>query len=191
MSKNKWSVYIDKIPYTENGKFWVSFESNPGLKKTKANIYGRCLPCIQTLYHQLKEGCCEITLGNAYSCWKITAIVKSLEECLSLLHEFERRFPFGHVYGKLGTGRTNSETMVVVFHAENAAEMSQLRAKLEMCLSGLDGKKPVQISRACSVLYDDILGDWQDWLPVTKIKHPENVDGLMERLKKILYRAVM
>jgi len=191
MSKNKWSIYLDKIPYTETGKFWVSFESNPGLKKTKANIYGRCLPCIQGLYHQLKEGHCEIILGNAYNCWKITAIVKNLEECLSLLCEFERRFPSGHVYGKLGSGRANSETMVVVFHAEAVAEMSQLRAKLEMCLSGLGIKKSVQISRACSVLYDDILGDWQDWLPVTKIQHPENVDGLMERLRKILYSSEM
>jgi hypothetical protein len=191
MGKDEWCIFLQRIPYSESGKFWVGFESNPGLKKTKENIYGRCLPCIQSLYHQLKEGRCEITLGNAYNCWKITAIVESLEECLSLLHEFERRFPFGHVYGKLGSGRINSETMVVVFHAENAAEMSQIRGRLEMCFSGLGGKKPVWISRACSVLYDDILGDWQDWLPVTKIKHPENVDGLMERLKKILYGAVM
>jgi len=191
MGKDEWHIYLGKIPYSESGKFWVSFESNPGLKKTKENIYERCLPCIQGLYYQLKEGHCEITLGNAYNCWKITAIVKNLEECLSLLCEFERRFPSGHVYGKLGSGRANSETMVVVFHAENAAEMSQLRAKLEMCLSGLGSKKPVQISRACSVLYDDILGDWQDWLPVTKIKHPENVCGLMERLRKILYSSEM
>ena len=191
MGKDEWHIYLEKIPYTESGKFWVSFESNPGLKKTKANIYGRCLPCIQGLYYQLKEGCSEITLGNAYDCWKITAIVNSLEECISLLHEFEKKFPSGHVYGKLGSGRSNSETMVVVFHAENAAERDRIRAELEMCLSMLNGKNPVQISRACSVLYDDILGDWQDWLPITKIKHPENVDNLMERLRRILYRAVM
>lgn len=191
MSHREWHIYVNKIPFSKNGRFWVSFESDPALRKTKANIYGRCLPCIQSLYFQLKEGRHEITLGNAYNCWKITAVLNGIDECISLLSEFERRYPGWHVYGKLGSGRVNSETKVVVFHAENVAERDRIRAALEKCLPAVKSNRGIQISRACSVLYDDILGDWHDWLPVTKIKYPENVNSLLERLRRILYTAAM
>ena len=100
MNKPEWRIYVGRIPYNEKGNFWVSFESDQSLKKTKENIYGRCLPCIQGLYHQLKEGHNEIILGNSYNCWKVTAAVNGFEECLELLYKFERRFPGGHVYVK-------------------------------------------------------------------------------------------
>lgn len=191
MKQDEWHIYLDKFPYPQSGCFWVSFESNPDLKKTKSNIYGRCLPCIQNLYQQLKEGHREITLGPAYNCWKITAIVKGFEECLTLLCEFERKFPVGHVYGKLGSGRSNSETMVVVFHAENASERDRLRKAWEESLKQVTISGEIQISRACSILYNDILEDWRKWRPTTPIKHPENVGRLLERIKQILYRTVM
>lgn len=129
---------MGRIPYNEKGNFWVSFESDQSLKKTKENIYGRCLPCIQGLYHQLKEGHNEIILGNSYNCWKVTAAVNGFEECLELLYKFERRFPGGHVYGKFGSGRINSETKVVVFHTEDIAERDRIRKALEECLSEMD-----------------------------------------------------
>ncbi|MBW2642788.1 MAG: hypothetical protein JRC89_05305 [Deltaproteobacteria bacterium] len=191
MSQLEWHIYLDKIPFSKSGRFWVSFESDPGLKKTKTNIYDRCLPCIQNLYHQLKLGLKEISLGNAYNCWKIIAIVKRFEDGISLLSEFERRYPVGHIYGKLGSGRGNLETRVVVFHAEDVAERDRIRTALEKCLPAVKSNRGVQISRACAVLYDDLLGDWHDWLPVTKIKYPENVGNLLERLRGILYSAVM
>jgi len=52
-------------------------------------------------------------------------------------------------------------------------------------------KRSVQVSRACAVLYADILGDWRKWKPVTRIKHPERVEALIDRIKKTLFRAVL
>jgi len=191
MNKKDWRIYLGKIPYDKKGNFWVSFESDPGLKKTKDNIYGRCLPCIENLYQQLKDGCHEIVLGTAFNCWKITAIVIGFEECISLLNEFEKRFPLGHVYGKLGSGRPDSKTRVVVFHAENSKERDRLQTALKICLPEVNRDGEVIISRACGILYDDILGDWRQWKPIAPIKYPRNVRELLKRIKEMLYRSTM
>lgn len=189
MSRPKWRIYLGRIPHSKNSDFWVSFESDPRLKTTRDNIYERCLPCIENLYRQLKEGRQEITLGNAYHCWKITAVLKGWEECLSLLYEFEKRFPVGHVYGKFGSGQSDSKTRVVVFHTDRAGERDRIRKALEVCLPEIDQNGMIQISRACAVLYHDILGDWRNWRPITPIIHPENTVRLLERIKETLYRA--
>lgn len=191
MSEPRWQIYIAEIPYSETENFWVSFESDPGLKTTKANIYGRCLPCIQSLYRQLNAGQDHIELGNAYNCWKVTAIVKGVDECLSLLHEFEKTFPGGHVYGKFGSGRPDSDTKAVVFHTETAQERDRIQTALTQCLSRTDQDGEARVSRACAVLYDDILGDWQNWQPKTPIKFPQNVQMLLEKIEKILYQSKM
>ena len=184
-------IYLDKIPSSKTGTFWISFESDPKLKKTKANIYGRCLPCIQNLYEQLKKGVQEIVLGTAYQCWKVTVIVSDCEDCLSLLWEFEREFPQLYVYGKIGNGIENARTRAVVFHAESISEKERIREALEKCLPRVSNVLDVQVSRACSVLYGELLGDWRDWRPITKIKYPENVERVLERIKKVLYWAKM
>ncbi len=191
MSESAWRIYLGEIPHPPEGIFWVSFESDPGMSKTKANIYGRCLPCIQNLYEQLQERKQGITLGNAFNCWKITAIVRDIDEALALLSEFERRFPCGHVYGKFGSGRADAATRVVVFHGESVAERDRLAEALRQCLESLAVSEPVQISRGCAVLYHDILGDWQEWQPVTPMKYPENAAALLEKVKGILYRSAM
>ena len=186
-----WHIYLGRIPNSKDSSFWVSFESDPKLTKTKSNIYNRCLPCIQNLYQQLKKDCTAITLGTAYNCWKITAIVNGLDGCMSLLYEFEKRFSGTHVWGKFGSGRPNSETHAVVFHAENVEVRDWLHFALEKCIDQVDTQADVQISRACAVLYDDLLGDWRNWEETTPIKNPEVVDTLLERLKQILYRSSM
>ena len=191
MTKPEWHIYLGEIPSSAKGNFWVSFESDPGLKKTKANIYGRCLPCIQNLYYQLKEGRNEITLGPAYNCWKMTAVVADIDQCLALLNEFEMRFPGGHVYGKFGSGRANSSTQVVVFHAENEVDRDNIRRALSECLPCVNKNGKVLISRACAVLYDGILGDWRQWLPITPVKNPDKVNEVLERIKKTLFWAIM
>lgn len=191
MCESAWHIYLGKIPHSRDGNYWVSFESDPALKKTNANIYGRCLPCIQNLYEQLQEGKREINLGNAFNCWKITAVVRDLDQALALLDEFEKRFPSGHVYGKFGSGRTDVETRAVVFHAENEAEKDRLQEAVEQCQAPLNVREPVQISRGCAVLYHDILGDWQEWQPVTPIKYPGNAAMLLEKVKSILYRSTI
>ena len=189
--KEAWHIYVGEIPYTEKGDFWVSFESKPNLKKTKANIYGRCLPCIQHLYDQLKAGSTDIHLGSAFQCWKVTAVLDGIEECLSLLHVYEEKFPGGHVYGKFGGGRAFSETKVVVFHTEKERDRDLLRERLEVCLPKVNRKGRVEVSRACAVLYNDILGDWRKWKRVTPLQHPEKVDALIQRIKKALFWAAL
>ena len=191
MDRGSWHIYIAEIPYSEQGNFWVSFESEPGLEKTKGNIYGRCLPCIQHLYEQLKQGAAEIDLGSAYDCWKVTAVLNGVEECLSLLRAYEEKFPEDHVYGKFGSSRPFSQTKVVVFHTEEETARDRVRERLEACLREVNKDREVQVSRACAVLYDGILGDWREWKPVTELKHPEKVEALIRRIREGLFRAVM
>lgn len=189
MEEPQWHIYLGKIPFSEGNNFWVSFESDPRLTKTKSNIYNRCLPCIQNLYDQLKTGCSAIKLGNAYQCWKITAVLKGIEACQALLFEYEQKFPGPHVYGKFGSGHPNSPTHVVVFHAESVKERDRIRSTLKQCIKKIDKNAHIKISRACGVLYDDLLGDWRHWRPTTAIKNPEFADQLLERVKRILFRA--
>jgi len=191
MSKSDFRIFLGEIPHSETDTFWVSFESDLRLRKTKDNIYGRCLPCIQNLYHQLQEGRSEITLGTAYQCWKVTAVVRGVDECLSLLAEFEKLYPGGYVYGKFGSGRPDSETRVVVFHTENKGERDRIEKLLHRCLPGVDEDGEIVVSRACGVLYDGILGDWREWRPVTPIKYPEKVPALLRQIKKTLFWSVM
>ena len=49
-------IYLDKRVWRDSRDNWVSFESDPKLRVTKTNIYGRCVPCITNLYQQLQEG---------------------------------------------------------------------------------------------------------------------------------------
>jgi hypothetical protein len=189
--RDAWHIYVGEIPYTEQGDFWVSFESRPNLQKTKANIYGRCLPCIQHLYDQLKAGATEIDLGPAYHCWKITAVLRGTEECLSLLRVYEEKYPEGHVYGKFGGSRAFSETKVVVFHTEDEIARDQVRERLEACVPEVDKNGRVEVSRACAVLYADILGDWREWQSVTPLRHPEKVESLIQRIKRALFWAAL
>lgn len=191
MTDTEWHIYLTEIPSGREGNYWVSFESDPVMKVTKANIYGRCLPCIQNLYEQLQAGLQEINLGTAFQCWKITSVVRDLDEAMALLGQFEKKFPHGHVYGKLGNGRPGAATTVVVFHAESEVERDRLKGALAQCQESLGFSAPVQISRGCAVLYHDILGDGRDWQHVTVIKHPENAAPLREKIKNLLYRSAM
>ncbi len=188
-SHTPWQIYVGKIPYREGGSFWVSFESDPALKQNKENIYGKCLPCIQNLYGQLRAGSDVITLNSAYNCWKVAAVVSSLDDCLSLLAEYEKRFPGGHVYGKFGASLADAPTRVVVFHTEDEGERDRLVQALGECITVVDPQGRVEISRACAVLYRDILGPWQNWRPVSPVLHPEMVETVRERIREMLYRA--
>ena len=113
------------------------------------------------------------------------------DECLALLYEFEKNFPYGHVYGKFGSGRPGLTTKVVVFHAGTETERDRLQAALEQCLPRINVSGPIQISRGCAVLHHDLFGSWEDWQPVTPIKCEENIENLLNRIKNILYRSAM
>jgi hypothetical protein len=190
-SQPAFRIFVGEIPYSETDTFWVSFESDPHLKKTRDNIYGRCLPCIQNLYRQLQEGRSAITLGTAYQCWKVTAVVSGVEECLALLAEYETCAPREHVHGKFGSGNPELKTKVVVFHADHEAERDRIAALLHRVMPRVDAKGRVIVSRACAILYEGILGDWREWQPITPIRHPEKVHDLMDQIKKTLFWSVM
>ena len=190
MKSNK-HIYISKFPHPDRDSYWISFESDPRLTKTKKDIYDKCLPCIQNLYHQLQEGKSEITLTSAFNCWKIVVVLKSIDECLEFLQRFEEDFLKGRVYGKMGSGRSKSDTRVIVFHAENEKERDQIYEDLKTCIPKVSPEAKVFISRACAVLYEEILGDWREWKRITPIKYPENMTKILERIKNILHYSVM
>jgi len=191
MQKDAWQIYMGEIPHSGGQPFWVSFESDPKLVKTRANIYGRCLPCIQNLYFQLQAGREEIELGNAFNCWKVTAVLKDLDQCLALLERFQNLYPTGHVYGKLGSGQKNAPTRVVVFHTETKSECDRIQMSIQKCLRELDVPEKILISKGCAVLYETILGDWRKWQPKTLVLYPERVEALLERIRKILFWSVI
>ena len=76
------------------------------------------------------------------------------------------------------------KTKVVVFHADNEPERDRIQEALKVCLKEMGLDTTILISRACAVLYEDILGDWREWRPTTPIRYPEKVDPLVsEKLK--------
>ncbi len=188
MAESGLHIYLDKIPFSEGGAFWVSFESHPRLQKSKANIYERCLPCIQNLYYQLKDGLDEIDLGRAYVCWKVTAVVPTLEDALCLLAQMEKDPPLDYIYGKLGTGKSATATKAVVFHAEGMKERELLEQALRNYASRAELKiLDLIVSRGCASLHEELFGPWNRWGPATRVKHPDKVPEILEKIKKMLF----
>jgi len=181
-------IYLDKRVWRNSRDNWVSFESDPKLKVTKQNIYGRCVPCITHLYHQLQEGKEEIELKEAFHCWKVVAVLKDKEECLEVLKEYEERFLGNHyVKGKFGSSLPSQSSKVLMFHTEDAGERDRLFQELEACAETVNPEARVFYQRACTNLYYELLGDWRDWEEVTKVKNPDVRPVLLERIKRLLY----
>ena len=181
-------IFLDKGVWRESGDHWVSFESDPNLRVTKQNIYGRCVPCITNLYEQLLDGKEEIELKEAYRCWKVVAVLRDREECLEVLREYEENFLGDHqVKGKFGSSQPSKESKVLMFHTENDEEKDCLFQELQSCVKKVNRDANVFCQKACANLYQDLLGDWQGWKEVTRIKNPEFRSTLLERIKKLLY----
>lgn len=181
-------IFLDKRVWRNSRDNWVSFESDPKLRVTKQNIYGRCVPCITNLYQQLLDEKEEIELKEAYRCWKVVAVLKDKEECLEVLREYEENFLGDHtVKGKFGSSQPSKESEVLMFHAEDAEEKDRLFEELQSCVKKVNLDAEVFCQKACANLYHDLLGDWKDWKEVTKIKNPEFRPALLERIKKLLY----
>jgi len=181
-------IYLDKRVWKDSKDNWVSFESDPKLKVTKGDIYGRCVPCITHLYQQLQEGKEEIELKEAYQCWKVVAVLKDKEECLEVLKEFEECFLGDHyVKGKFGSSLPSKPSKVLMFHVGEEGERDRLYQELQICARKINPGSNVFYQRACANLYYELLGDWKDWKEVTKIKNPNVRPALLERIKKLLY----
>jgi hypothetical protein len=181
-------IFLDKRVWRNLKENWVSFESDPKLRVTQQNIYGRCVPCISNLYQQLQENKEEIELREAYHCWKVVAVLKNKEECLEVLKEYEENFLDDHyVKGKFGSSQPASSSKVLMFHTEDEGERDRLLEELRVCTQRVNPESKVFYQRACTNLYHDLLGDWKDWKQVTKVKNPEARPALLERIRKLLY----
>ncbi len=181
-------IFFDKRVWRNSENNWVSFESDPKLEVTKRNIYGRCVPCITSLYEQLQSEKDKIELKEAYRCWKVVAVLKDKEECLQVLNEYEKNFLGDqHARGKFGSGDPAKSSRVLMFHTEDEGERDRLFRQLEICSRKVNPQTSVFYQRACTDLYYDLLGDWKEWKQVTCVKNPGVRPVLLERIRKLLY----
>ena len=181
-------IFLDKRVWRDSTDNWVSFESDPKLKVTKGNIYGRCVPCITNLYEQLKAGKEEIELNDVYHCWEVVAVLEDQEECLEVLREYEVNFLGDHrVKGKFGSSLPMKLSKVLMFHIEDEEERDRILKEVQTCVRKVNPNSRVFYQRACANLYYDLLGDWKEWKEVTEIKNLSVPSAVLERIKKLLY----
>jgi hypothetical protein len=181
-------IFLDKSVWRKSRDTWVSFESDPRLRITKQDIYGRCVPCMTGLYEQLQQGREVIELREAFHCWKVIAVLGSQDECLEVLSMYERRFLRDHpVKGKFGSSLPSKPSKVLMFHVEEEKERDRLFDELRACVEEVNPGARVFCQRACTNLYHDLLGDWRKWKQTTSIENPAYRPIVMERIKKLLY----
>ncbi len=185
--KEMGKFYFDRRYYTEKALKWVSFESDPHLAATKQAIYGTCVPCITSLYDQLREGKRVLRLGPAGTCWKVVAVVKDEEECLGLIGEFETRF-LGErrLRGRFGSGDPDRATRVVVFNAPEK-EKERLCEEVAICARHVNPGSEVGFHRGCMELHQELLGDWREWKELQPVKNVAVIPALMTRIKQMLF----
>ncbi len=180
--------YLDKRYYAEKAARWVSFESTPDLEETKKDIYGRCVPCISNLYEQLQAGKDEVSLGTAYSCWKVLAVLANDDQCVQLLAEFEKEFLGDRkIKGRFGSGDAAKPTKVVVFSASDEKERDRLFEEVRNCLERVNPEAPISFHRGCAELYHELFGDPTNWRQTETIKKPEAVNKTIGRIREMLF----
>jgi hypothetical protein len=171
-------IFLDRRVWRNSRDNWVSFESDSHLRVTKENIYGRCVPCITTLYRQLREGKEEIELREAFDCWKVITVLRTQEECLEVLREYEETC-LGNQYvkGKFGSSQPVASTKVLMFHTEDKQERDRLLEELRVCVQKVNPNARVFHQRGCANLYHDLLGDWRTWEEVKLPAHRAGLPG--------------
>lgn len=181
-------IFIDKRYFTDRKAKWVSFEDSPRLKETKGDIYSRCVPCITNLYEQLKQGRKEVRLGPAFSCWKVVVVLESMDECVELLTELEKRLvdPI-KVKGRFGSVDENKRTKVVVFNTAGEMQREKLYEMLAACAGRVNPSAEVSFHRGCAELYHELFGDWKTWREEETIRKPEAVPAILDRIRKVLF----
>ena len=181
-------IYIDKRYFTGGKVKWVSFEDTEGLRETKKDIYGKCVPCITNLYEQLKDGKTEIDLGAALKCWKVVVVLNSMEECVELLTELERVLPDDvKIKGRFGSADESKTTKVIVFNVPDVSQRKKLHKTLRDCSPGVQSRSRVTYHRGCVELYHELFGDWKAWKKIAGVKKPEAVPVIIDRIRKTLF----
>lgn len=166
---------------------WVSFETHPQLERTKERLRARCLPCLMGLLEQLRSDPEQIELREAWACWKVVAVTGGREECLEVLEEFSRAHPDEYVYGKYGRGGADREGCAVIFHTETEERRDRLLELLGEVAARRSPPLRVFASRACGRPYEELLGPWQAWTPVSPVRHPERLERIRAALRQSLY----
>jgi hypothetical protein len=166
--------------------FWRSFENEDYLSGVKERIRTRCTPCIENLYRQLKAGQREIEVGKAYHCWKVVVVLNSDGECEKVLEEYQNMFlPSRHIQGRYGS-QAEGGTKAIVTNADDDTERDLLLWEFKECVrkSGLDAH--IFYTKGCANLYGEVLGDWQKWSRVSRIKDIKKVGAVMKRVERYL-----
>jgi hypothetical protein len=181
-------IYIGDRSNVRSGSFWTSFETDPYLKMTKADIYGRCVPCIESLYFQLKRGKERINIERVNNCWKVGIILSSEESCLAFLHHYQENFLSDRpVRGRFGTRDINLGTYLLLFQADSEKEKDKLEKELELCKGAWQHSGDIFIQKGCASLYHELLGPWQAWQLYTPIQKPELIPQLLLGIRKLLF----
>jgi len=181
-------IFIDKRYFTDKRAKWVSFEDTQGLKETKKDIYGKCVPCITNLYEQLKEGKTEINLGRALACWKVVAVLGSMDECIELLYELEKDLSDDvKVKGRFGSVDETKTTKVIVFNVSGESQRKNLCTMLRECSRRANISVEISYHRGCVELYHQLFGDWRAWRDNEVIKKPETVPEIINRIRTVLF----
>ena len=180
--------YLDKSYYAGKATKWVSFETTPRLEETKRDIYAKCVPCIVNLYGQLQAGSTEVHLGQAYTCWKVVAVLASDEECVQVLAEFEKEFLGDRkAKGRFGSGDAEKPTRVIVFSAQDEKEKDHLFEQVGTCARRVNPYARTSFHRGCAELYHELFGDWKTWRQTETLRKPEAVKEIITRIRKMLY----
>ncbi len=167
--------------------YWTSFENDPHLTITRKNIYGRCVPCIESLLNQLVEGKQAIELNQAFDCWKVVVVLDDETECLKVLAAYEQKsLSIPHLRGRFGS-KEKEGGKAVIFHADSREERDLILLDLKRCVKEVKPDARVFFSRACTYLHGQVLGDGSDWEKVTPVKHRENIAEVIRRCRKSLY----
>jgi hypothetical protein len=166
---------------------WVSFDSDPGLRETKARLQGDCLPCLTGLLEQLRGGADRIALGPAWDCWKVIALLPGEDEALELLGSFGDAHPGERVRGKVGRGGADRRNWALIFHTRTEENRDRLLALLREVAARRSPVPQIFCSRGCGRPYQDLLGPWEEWEPTTPVRHPQRVARIMAALRESLY----
>lgn len=181
-------IYLGDRSRVRPGSFWTSFETDPHLRITKRDIYSRCVPCIESLYFQLKDGKEVINVELVNNCWKVGVILKSEEECLDFLDHYQENFlPDRPVRGRFGTRDANLGTYLLLFQADSEPEKDILQKELELCKAAFQRPAEIFIQKGCASLYHELLGPWQTWHPFTPIQNPNLVPQILSRIRTLLF----
>lgn len=166
----------------------MSFEDTQGLKETKKDIYRKCVPCITNLYEQLRDGKTIVNLGPALRCWKVVAVMDSMEECVDLLSELEALLEGDiKVKGRFGSVDETKITKVIVFNVSGEKQRKKLYDVLQVCSKRVNPRAKVTYHRGCVELYQELFGDWKLWKKTSIVKKPEAIKPIIQRIRRVLF----